>query len=98
MKRSPLRRSTKKMRHISKRKVGLYREYSITASEYLKEHPFCQVEGCSKPSEHCHHRAGRGANLLNKEYFLAVCAKDHRFIHDNPAWAKENGYLFQLTK
>jgi frataxin-like iron-binding protein CyaY len=41
---------------------------------------------------------GRSGALLNdKRYWLAVSRKGHRFIEDNPKWAKDNGYsLYRL--
>ena len=41
-----------------------------------------------------HHMAHReGKLLLDARFFLPVCKSHHRFIHDNPEWAKQNGYL-----
>jgi hypothetical protein len=45
-----------------------------------------------------HHKKGRGKNLCKKESFMAVCRKCHTFIHDNPAWARENNYLIYEYK
>ena len=41
-----------------------------------------------------HHKAGRyGGNYLNPATWLAVSRESHRRIHENPAWAKERGFL-----
>ena len=41
-----------------------------------------------------HHIRGRSGKLLyDKTNFLPACRKHHRHIHDNPAWAREHGYL-----
>jgi hypothetical protein len=41
-----------------------------------------------------HHRNRRhGSLLLLMSEWLAVCRLCHSRIHDNPAWAREMGYL-----
>jgi hypothetical protein len=39
-----------------------------------------------------HHMSGRLGRKLFED-FLAVCFGCHRRIHDNPAWAKSQGFL-----
>jgi hypothetical protein len=51
----------------------------------------CEV--CGHAGDQVHHKEGRGKKLCAVNTFLAVCAGCHRRIHDNPAWARENGYL-----
>ncbi len=53
--------------------------------------PNCEVCGC--PATDIHHKAKRGKNLYNMETFMATCRLCHNKIHDNPAWARELGYL-----
>lgn len=40
-----------------------------------------------------HHVRGRGRFLLDAKTWLAVCEPCHRYIHDHPAWAREQGFL-----
>lgn len=40
-----------------------------------------------------HHVRGRGRFLLEPKTWLAVCEPCHRYIHDHPAWAREQGFL-----
>lgn len=42
----------------------------------------------------CHHRAGRSNELLMiEEYWLPVSDEGHRYIHNNPAWSREQGHM-----
>jgi hypothetical protein len=41
-----------------------------------------------------HHMAKRtGSNYLDESTWLAVCRENHDRIHNNPAWARANGFL-----
>lgn len=56
----------------------------------------CQVRafGCYGAAQHAHHVLPRGKGGPDTfENLLAVCATCHLFIHDNPRWAAERGYL-----
>lgn len=108
MKRSPIKRKvglrrgksslkrSGKLRPVSKRKLGRMAEYRAYRDEYMRQHPFCEVEGCWKPSTDPHHTLGRGKHLC--EGLKAVCHSCHRRIHDDPAWARSQGLLFALGK
>lgn len=86
----PLRSKTPMNKVSSKHKKNL-KEYSKVRKEYLMLHPFCEI--CGLPASDIHHKAKRGKNLSNAETFLATCRLCHNKCHDNPAWAKENGYI-----
>lgn len=44
-----------------------------------------------------HHKRGRvGADLLDTRYFMGICDPCHRHVHENPAWAYEQGHLVRL--
>jgi hypothetical protein len=84
--RTPLRKESEK-RQIERV------EYTEKRKAYLQVHPFCEFEGCTKLASEIHHRARRGANYLDVSTFFAICRNHHRFLHDNPAEAKEMGLL-----
>ncbi len=42
-----------------------------------------------------HHRKHRGKFLLDESSWLGVTREAHRFIHDNPRYAYEKGYLIR---
>jgi hypothetical protein len=76
---------------------------------YMKEHPICEVEGCCRPSNDLHHKAGRvgyaddwarenGIKLLwDVRYFMAICRLDHTKCDEDPNWARDNGYVVKLN-
>lgn len=45
-----------------------------------------------------HHKAGRVGRLLNYvPYWLAVGSKGHRYIHDNPEFSYQKGWLIKSS-
>lgn len=52
---------------------------------------FCEI--CGEAATDIHHKARRGKNLNNTETWMPVCRLCHARLHDNPKWARENGYL-----
>lgn len=47
-----------------------------------------------------HHKKGREGDLLfDVRFFMPVCREHHNFIHDNPEYAKQRGWIHsRLTK
>jgi 5-methylcytosine-specific restriction endonuclease McrA len=80
-----------KLKPVSDRRKVLNKEYASVRREYLLSNPRCGV--CGGGATDIHHKSKRGKNLSNKDTFMAVCRICHNRIHDNPAWAKEMGYL-----
>lgn len=78
-------------------KLSPYRRKQV--NKYLRlrrkylEATTCKV--CNQvPATQIHHKKGRDNDrLLDAFYFLAVCQTCHTRIHNNPAWARDNGYL-----
>jgi hypothetical protein len=69
------------------------KEYLKLKKQFLKDHPVCQVKGCTKKACDVHHQKGRlGALLTNMTYFLGVCRGHHKTIEQNPRWSREQGY------
>lgn len=50
----------------------------------------------NKAGRNPHHRAKRGRQLSNIDYFMGVCPKCHRWIHEHENKARELGYLVKL--
>ena len=86
MKRSPLRR-------VSKKRAVQNRTYTKIREEFLADNPKCGV--CEiKKSTQIHHRRGRFGDRLNDTaYFMAICFDCHNKIHLNPSWAYAKDYL-----
>lgn len=90
MKRTPLRR-------VSKKRQKDLREYGKLRKEYIAGHPVCEVCGTRKTTD-IHHKgvAGgvkRGSNLNNTDTWIGVCRACHTDIEMNKTWAREKGYL-----
>jgi len=86
MKRTPLRR-------VSKKRRTQLKVYSVLRKEYLLAHPICEV--CKKvASSQLHHCDGREhGRLIVTEHWLAVCPKCHSRIHQHPGWARLSGFM-----
>ncbi len=90
MKRTPLRK-------VSKKRAKQNREYSKLRKEFLALRPYCDIfePCCTRKATDIHHMKHREGNLLlDSAYWLPSCRACHRFLHDNPAYARESGFLF----
>jgi hypothetical protein len=90
--RQSIKRKTR-IKSISPKKKEINAEYAKRKRRYLKEHPIC--EACHKvAAKDLHHSRGRSGQLLiMAEFFQALCAPCHRWVHDNPKEAREKGLL-----
>lgn len=85
------KKAPRPIKRVSDHQAERLKIYYRLRRKYLKEHPKCEVCKVRK-SQDIHHKRGRiGENLF--EHFLATCKVDHDFIHHNPKWAYEMGYL-----
>lgn len=82
-----------------KRKVD-NAKYLVLRIEFLgkPENQKCPITG--KPTTDVHHSKGRiGSLLLDTRYWIALSREGHKYVEENPEWAKENGYsLDRLSK
>jgi len=86
----------KAIRRVSMAMRKRLAEYQRVRVDYLRAHLTC--EACRlEPSTQVHHRKGRGKLLSEARWFLACCSLCHRKIHDQPAWAYQNGFLIHRT-
>jgi hypothetical protein len=98
LKRTPLKKQSVKQKTRLDRYMRARREF-INILE-LKDH-WLQCEVCkdmgfipTRTGTEVHHKKGRaGAMLWNQTYFLWVCRWCHDQIHENPKWARAQGYL-----
>jgi len=79
------------MNKVSVRHAKELTKYSQARKEHFARNPYCEI--CALDATDIHHMAKRGKNLCNKDTFMSTCRFCHAKIHDNPAWAKENGYI-----
>ena len=85
-----------RLKPVSDKRKVLNKEYYEARKEYFTTHPNCEV--CGAQATDIHHKSKRGKNLSSQQTFMAVCRNCHTRIHDNPAWARELGYLIYEFK
>ena len=90
---------TKRIKPISDKRKEENKIYSKLRIDFLSQpqNKKCPITG--KPTTDIHHMKGRIGKLLNDTtYWIALSREGHRYVEDNPKWAKENGYtLHRLT-
>lgn len=79
------------MKKVSDKRKILDADYREKRIAFLTLNPYCAV--CGGMATDVHHKARRGVNYLNVLHFLPTCRTCHQRVHDNPQWARENGYL-----
>jgi len=67
--------------------------YSILRKQFLKNHPFCQMnlKDCTNTATEVHHKKGRGKYYLDDTTFMAGCHNCHSWVTDHPAEAIKLG-------
>lgn len=103
-----VKKKYKSFNPVSQKRIDALARYRPIRDQYLIEHPICEVKGCVYRSNHIHHKMGREHNayaddwardndiplLIDVRFFMAVNECHHpKAIHENPEWARENGYL-----
>jgi hypothetical protein len=93
----PIAKESKERKEINRK------EYAPKAAEFVKNNPKCQAnikDVCSGASQCVHHKKGKNSkeDLLDNNYWLAVCFNCHRVIEDNPAFARQEGFSISRHK
>lgn len=98
-KKSQGKKVKKSISPFSEKRLERYAEYRVVRDKYLADHPICEVHDCNNPTTNLHHKAGRNGRLLTiSKYFMACCDDCHpKRIHENPAWAREHGYIVTVN-
>jgi len=98
MKRTPLRR-------VSKKRAKVQRQRARMVSQELDQRSRCEAGGllfilgesndCQRQSVELHEplMRSRGGSILDPDNTIAVCRNCHRWIHDHPEVATELGLL-----
>jgi hypothetical protein len=90
----------KRIKPVADKRKNLNEEYKVIRDLWIKD-KVCKR--CGNINVQLHHGAGRNGSingtplLIYVPYFVALCAQCHRYIEDNPDYAKENGYSFTRT-
>ena len=91
LKRTELKRSTKKIKHFSDRELKRLAKYRPIRDKFLKENPICMIDGCNKPSTNHHSRGRVGYLLFEVKYFRNLCWPHHKYYEEHPEEAKALG-------
>lgn len=89
---------TNTISRVSAKRAKKDAEYSKLRERYLTENPLCMIKGpnCSHYATDVHHTRGgeeRDVYYLIQSTYLATCRQCHNFLHENPAIAREMGWL-----
>lgn len=92
---SPAKKKYNYIKPVADKRLGELAIYRPLRDAYIEEHPICEVKSCDNPTTNLHHKNGRlGKMVYNVKYFMACCHVCHPArIHENPEWAREEGYL-----
>ncbi len=92
---SPLKNKKKRIKPVANKRLEQLAIYRPLRDKYLSDNSICEVHDCNNETTNLHHKNGRvGKMIYNVDYFMACCHICHpQRIHENPEWARENGYL-----
>jgi len=82
-----------KIPKVSKKRQLENLEYQTLRAEFLakKENSICPI--MKTPTSDVHHKKGRTGKLfLDTTFWIALSREGHKFVEENPEWAKLNGY------
>lgn len=82
-----------KIPKVSKKRQVEQLKYQVLRTEFLSkpENKICPIT--KQPTTDIHHKKGRvGSLFLNTEFWIALSREGHKFVEENPEWAKLNGY------
>lgn len=82
----------KPLRRASNKRQAENKIYLKLRAEFLRDNPYCMCDDRHKATE-VHHTHGRGKFFLDEMTWMAICQSCHRWIHNNPSRARENGWL-----
>lgn len=78
-------------------------KYRAAKAAHFREHPGCQMPGCSRSLRKghlidLHHKAGRNGPLLyHRPYFASLCRTHHDYVETHLRWARANAWIIDLT-
>lgn len=92
------RMRAKQPKEYLRAKRAFFRDHQAKHGGYLSSsgtslNSVCEVCHKRHPLSVHHTRGRTGALRDTKEFFLAVCFKCHRWIHDNPEEARKRGWI-----
>ena len=94
-KKTPIKKAVQRIRQVSSKRQRQNQAYLIMRKMFLETHEMCAVFPNKEATEIHHSNGRRGEYLLDTRYWYAVSREGHLYIHNNPEWAEENGYLIK---
>ena len=83
----------KPIKKVSEKRSVENLQYSADRIVFLgkPENKICPIT--KKPTTDIHHKRGRiGSLLLDQRYWVALSREGHKYVEENPEWAKMNGF------
>ena len=82
---------------MSKKRASLNILRRSFVKKILNDRMMCEarIQGCTYMPTDVHEilTRGRGGSIIDENNVLALCRTCHYFITNEPAWAKENGFV-----
>ena len=77
-----------------KRKIAIPKRTELRLTQ-LSRQPMCEglIDGCNNQATDVHeliNRSQRSSSWLEPDLFVSLCRPCHRFVTDNPKWAKDH--------
>ena len=95
LKRTPIKRSQKRIAKESKTRAAINRLYEITSRIYRSDHPQCEINSpvCTFFTQGVHHLKGKATDelLLDQQFWMPACNACNGYVEDHSAWAYANG-------
>lgn len=66
------------------------------AREVVRERQDGLCARCGNQFTEIHHRQRRREGKHGYANLVGLCGTDHRFVHANPKWARDNGYIISV--
>ena len=93
----------KRSKPLRARSLKMQAEYVLRRQfvrEFIREHPYCQVQPCGALAVDVHEviRRSHGGALYpgqpgkRETLYAALCRAHHERVTVNPTWARENGW------
>ena len=82
---------------VSKKRASLNILRRSFVKKIINDRMMCEarIQGCTYMPTDVHEilTRGRGGSIIDEDNVLALCRNCHHFITNEPAWAKENGFV-----
>lgn len=90
---SGAKKPQKPIKKVSDKRSVENLQYSADRIVFLgkPENKICPIT--KKPTTDVHHKKGRvGSLFLDQRYWVALSREGHKYVEENPEWAKTNGF------